>query len=294
MIQPKGILPALITPLTKQETINVPVLRQVIQHTLAGGVHGIFAVGSTAEFYALDADEFRTIIETAIDEVAGRVPVYAGVNCITTRDAVKLAGLAGEIGVDAISVLTPFFISPNDDQLYGHFKAIAAATDKPVLVYNNPPRTGINLSVDLVSRLADIDNIVGIKDSSGDMTQMGEYIRRNQGKNFHVFAGRDTLIYAALQHGGSGGVAACANIAPKLCADIYNHFAAGDFEKARECQFRLAPLRLAFTIGTFPMVIKEALAMIGIDAGPCYAPVGEFTPSERAKLKAVLEGMGLI
>lgn len=294
MIQPKGILPALITPLTKNETLNVPVLRQMVNHTLAGGVHGIFAIGTTGEFYALSEKEYQDALEATLDEVAGRVPVYAGVNCITTRDAVRLTKIACAVGVDALSVLTPMFISPSDDQLYDHFKTIAAASTRPILLYNNPSRTGVSLSTALAARLADIDNIVGVKDSSGDLTQTCEYIRRTRGGNFHVFAGRDTLIYATLAYGGAGGVAACANVAPKICAEIYNRFVAGDHDGAREYQLRLAPLRIAFGFGTFPMVIKEALKLIGIDAGPCYAPVGEFTPAEREKLRAVLSEMELI
>lgn len=220
--------------------------------------------------------------------------MYAGANSITTRDAVELVELAGKVGVDAISVLTPMFISPSDEELFEHYRIIAESTDKPVLLYNNTPKTGVNLTPELVERLADIPNIVGIKDSKGDFTQISSYIQRTAAKEFQVLVGRDTLIYANLCQGGAGAVAACANVAPRLCADIYEHFKAGNREKALECQNRLNPLRLAFGMGTFPAVIKEALTMLGIEAGPCFRPVLPLKDGQKAHLRGILEKMELL
>lgn len=294
MLKPKGILPAMITPFTREGLVNKKALRDLIDFVIKGGVHGIFAIGTTAEYYSLNENEYRIILEETADHVNNRVPVYAGANAITTRETIRLVKIATTVGVDAISVLTPMFITPNDNQLYEHYKAVANETDKPILLYNNAPKTGVNLSIELVERLADIDNIVGIKDSVGDFTQTGEYIRRTRGKEFYVMMGRDNLIYAALSYGSSGAVAASANVVPSLCVGIYNSFMEGDHAKALELQYRLAPLRIIFSLGTFPVIIKEALQLIGIDAGPCFLPISPLTTEERNKLKDVLVTMGVL
>ncbi|MDK2800997.1 MAG: 4-hydroxy-tetrahydrodipicolinate synthase [Clostridiales bacterium] len=292
--EPKGILPAMITPLTKEGKVNEKALRKLINYLIDGGIHGIFAIGTTGEFYGLTHDEYRETIQITLDEVKGRVPVYAGASAITTKEVINLVNIAEECGADALSVLTPMFISPNQDQLYTHYKTIAENTKLPILLYNNVPKTGVNITAATVEKLADIDNIIGIKDSSGDFTLTGEYIRRTRGKNFHVMLGRDTLIHAGLCYGAKGSVAACANVAPRLCADIYDKYMAGDREGSLEAQFTLAPLRLAFTLGTFPTVIKEALELLGIEAGPCMDPVGPMTDEEREQLKKVLINMGIL
>lgn len=291
---PHGILPAMITPLKKNGEIDHQALRRLIDHLLAGGVHGIFAIGTTGEFYALSTKAYQEILETTVDQVAGRVPVYAGANSITTQGSIELAHIAQAVGVDAISVLTPIFISPDQEQVYNHFKAIAAETDLPVLIYNNLPKTHVDIKPQTAARLADIDNIVGIKDSTGDMTIMEEYIRLTRDKSFHLMMGRDTLIYGALCYGATGGVAACANVAPAMVCDIYNKFMQGDHKGALEAQFKLAPLRIAFSLGCFPAVIKEALAMIGIPVGDCFAPAGPLTTDQKAALRQILTEMELL
>ena len=291
--QPKGIIPAMVTPLTSDGKINVGSLRKLTNHLIDGGVHGLFPVGSQGEFYALTFEEKKRAIEVVVEEARGRVPVYAGTGAITTREAVALTQMAEKVGASAVSVITPYFIRPNDAELMEFYTAIAKSTRLPVLLYNNPPRTGVNISADFVVRASKVDNIVGIKDSSGDMSLMAEYIRRTDGK-FSVLAGRDTLIYGVLCYGGKGGIAACANIAPKLIVEIYEAFMAGDMRRSLDAQFRLAPLRLAFDLGTFPVVIKEALTLIGIEAGPGIAPVGAMKPEARAELKNILKNMGLL
>ena len=159
-----------------------------------------------------------------------------------------------------------------------------------MLLYNNPARTGINISANFVVRASKIENIVGIKDSSGDFTLTAEYIRRTD-ESFSVLAGRDTLIYGTLCYGGKGAIAATANVAPKVIVEIYEAFMAGDMKRSLAAQFRLAPLRLAFELGTFPVVIKEALNLIGIEAGAAIAPVGGIKPEAREELKKILKEM---
>jgi len=291
--QPKGIIPAMVTPLTSDRKINVESLRKLTNYLIAGGVHGLFAVGTQGEFYALTYEEKKKVIETVVEEARGRVPVYAGTGAVTTREATALTQMAESAGVNAVSVITPYFIKPNEVELLDYFETIAKSTRLPVLLYGNPARTGISLSADLVVRLSKVENIVGIKDSSGDMTLTAEYIRRMDDK-FSVLAGRDTLIYGTLCYGGKGAIAATANVAPKVVVEIYEAFVAGDLKRSLAAQYRLAPLRLAFDLGTFPVVIKEALSLIGIEAGVGMPPVGGINPKAKEELKEILKNMGLI
>lgn len=292
--EPKGVLPAMITPLTAEGKVNEQALRKLIDFLIEGGVHGIFAIGTTGEFYGLTPDEYRNVLEISIDQTAGRVPVYAGANAIGTHQTIELAAIAEKAGVDALSVLTPYFISLNQKEVYSHFEAIAKSTSLPVILYNNAPKTHIQITPQTVARLADIGNVVGIKDSTGDFTNTAEYIRLTRGKDFAVMLGRDTLIHAGLCHGAKGAVAACANVAPRLCADIYDKYMAGDIKGSLEAQFQLAPLRIAFGLGSFPTVIKEALELLGIEAGPCMMPTGIMTTEEKEELKRIMVEMKLL
>jgi len=287
-----GVIPAMVTPL-KDDRVNVLALRQLVDHLIAGGVHGLFATGSQGEFYALSGQERRLVWEVTVEQTAGRVPVYAGTGAVTTREAVELARMAERAGVNALSVLTPYFVTLSARELEEHYRCIAGETGLPVLLYGNPDRTGNRLSVGTVERLSQLPNIAGIKDSSGDMTLLAEYVRCTP-PGFAVLAGRDTLIYGALAYGAAGAIAATANVAPALVASIYERFRAGDLAGSLQAQRELAPLRLAFSLGSFPVVIKEALDMLGLDAGPARPPVGPLAENERAQLRSVLEGMGLL
>lgn len=305
MLTPHGIIPAMVTPLTDDDEINPEALRGLTNYLIDGGCHGLFAVGSQGEFWALTPEEKRRVWEVAVDETRGRVPVYAGTAAVTTREAVALTKLAEEAGVDAVSVLTPYFVSPNEDELFNHYRAVAEATSLPVLLYGNPGRTGVKISPRLVARLTEIDNVVGIKDSSGDLQLTAEYIDATaHDPDFAVVMGRDTLILGGLVYGAGGAIAATANVAPRLVVEIYERFRGGDLDGARQAQAALAPLRLAFTWGTFPVVVKEALDLVaeyhGWDwrAGPPRAPVGPMSSGEasrqRERLRGVLRDMDLL
>lgn len=292
---PKGVIPAVVTPMNKDESINESAFRKLLNYLVDNGVHGVFIIGSQGEFYALTREEKIRLMEIAVEEMNGRVPVYAGTGGITTREVIELNDAAEKIGVDAVSIITPYYISPSQEELYEHYVKIAKATKLPVLLYNNPGRTGgVKLEPRTVERLAEIDNIVGIKDSSGDLTNTSDYIRRTRGKNFYVLAGRDTLILATLLYGGAGSIAATANVAPRLVASIYDYFVKGDLENAKRAQEELTPLRLVFELGTFPVVIKEALNMIGIEAGPARGPIKALSEEKKAELRKVLQNMKLL
>jgi len=290
----RGVVTPLITPVDAEERVDETGMRNVIEHVLRGGVHGVFVAGSTGEFYGLDYDEKKRAAEITVNQVKGRVPVYVGASAITTRECIKLSKMAEALGAQAVTVLTPMFIRPSEGELYQHFRAIAESTALPVLVYNNPERTGINMSANLIERLAEIPNLVGAKDSSGDLTLTSQYISRTRSKGFKILAGRDTQILATLVYGGVGTVAATSNIAPALVVEIYNKFKAGDIPGALDAQYKLAPLRIAFGLGSFPVVMKDALNLMGINVGDPIKPLDHCTPANMAKLKEVLVKMGLI
>ena len=292
-IQPKGIIPPIITPLDKDENVDKKGIERVVNHLIKGGVHGLFSLGSTGEWYGLDFNQKREILETVMEVTNKRLPVYAGTGAITTKETLLLTKLATEIGVDALSVITPVFITPNDRELFNHYQQVASSTDLPILLYNNPGRTGINLSIDLVVKLSKIDNIVGIKDSSGDMTQGSEYIRRTD-DDFSVLAGRDTLIYGFLAYGAKGAIAATANIVPQIVVRIYEEYQKGNLQAALKAQFQLAPLRMAFGLGSFPVVMKEGLNLLGIEVGSTLKPVEPLSEEARGKLKEVLKEMNVL
>lgn len=292
---PKGVIPPIITPLTDEGEVNYPVLRQMVNHLIEEGVHGLFPQGTTGEFYAFDEDTYRKILQTVKEETAGRVPVYGGANHITTRGVIRLVKICEEVGMDAVSVLTPMFVSQTQDELYDYYAEIAASTSLPVILYNNAPKTNVTIAPATVARLAKIDNIVAVKDSTGDMTNTAEYIRLTRdNENFHVLMGRDTLIYAALCYGATGAIASCANVAPRITADIYDKYMAGDLQGALEAQYTLAPLRIACGMGTFPAVIKEGLVQEGYPVGKCLSPIAELSPEEKEKLHQVLVEMKLV
>lgn len=282
----KGIIVPLLTPVDSNENIDEEKLRYMVNYVIDGGVHGILAFGSNGEFYMFDEDEQIKAFTIILDEVRGRVPVYFGIGAIRTRNCIRLAKEAIEAGAEAISILQPMFLKPTDDELYDHFKAIAdAVPNTKVLLYNNPGRTGYTLSGDLVEKLAHtVTNIVGMKDSSGDFTQLSEFIRRNRDIHFKVLAGKDTMIYGGLCVGTVGSVCTTANVYPELVCAIYNKFIDRNHEGSLEDQFKLNPIRLAQDKASFPVATKDMANLLGLDIGE---PV---KPNKRSE-GAVLENM---
>jgi 4-hydroxy-tetrahydrodipicolinate synthase len=291
----EGIIPALITPMNEDETVSEEGLRTVIDHVIGGGVHGIFILGSQGESFTLTLEEKKLVMATALEASVGRVPVYVGTGMITTAQSVQMTKLARESGADAVSVITPYFIKPSQKELTDHYKAIAeAAGDMPVLLYNNPMRTGVSIDIETVVTLAEIDNVVGMKDSSADLIQTMKYIDATRDMDFSVLVGNDASIFATLVSGGKGAVAATANVAPALVVGIYNAVQSGDIEKARGLQYKLFPIRMAFGLGTFPLMVKEAMNVIGLPAGPARRPIQKLSPEKRQELRKILSDVGLL
>lgn len=294
--KPHGIVVPIVTPVKQDGSFDEAAYRDLIEYLAQNGIHGVFPFGTTGEFYAHDLGFYREVLAVTKDAVHGRMDIYAGANDITTRGAAKIAKAVEEVGgIDALSVLTPMFVSQTQYEVYEYYREIASETNLPIIIYNNRPKTNVTVEPATVAKLAQIDNIIGVKDSTGDMTNTEEYLRLTRGMdNFHVMMGRDTLIYAALCYGASGAIASCANVAPKIAVDIYEKFRAGDAAGALDAQFRFAALRIATNMGTFPVVLKEALKLIGHDCGDCVKPIQPLNDEQRAKLKTVLKDMGLL
>lgn len=270
----KGVIVPIITTIDEDEKIDEKKMRAQVDFVINGGLHGILAYGSNGEFYQIDEDEMERGFEIIMDQAAGRVPVYFGIGAINTKKCIRLAKMAVKRGASGISILQPMFLKPNFDELFLHFQTIAQSVpDTPVLLYNNPGRVGYTLSSDLVEKLAhEVDNIVGMKDTSGDITQTEEFIRRNRDVGFKVFGGKDTLLYASLCIGAVGGVCTAGNFMPELIVDIYNKYISGDISAALEAQYKLNPVRLAMDVASFPVAAKDMATMRGQDVGKPYLP----------------------
>lgn len=265
----KGIIVPILTPVDQDENVDEARLRRQVDFVIDHGVHGILAFGSNGEFYMFQPEEMERALRIILDQTAHRVPVFFGMGMVNTKSCIILEKMAEQAGADGISVLQPMFLKPTEDELYAHFKAIAnAVPDLPMLLYNNPGRVGYTMSGNLVERLArEVDNIVGIKDSSGDMTQTEEFIRRTQDIDFKVFGGKDTLIYATLAHGGVGAVCTTANYMPDLVVSVYNAYLKGNPRQALEYQFKLNPIRLSMDKTSFPVATKDMANMLHMDVG---------------------------
>lgn len=270
----KGVVVPIITPIDENELIDEARLRDQVDYVINGGVLGILAFGSNGEFYMIEEDEMKRGLKIMLDQSAGRVPVYFGIGAISTKKSIRLAKMAKENGAAGVSVLQPMFLKPNEEELYNHFKSIAGSIkETPVLLYNNPGRVGYTLSAALVERLAtDCENIVGMKDTSGDITQTSEFIRRTRHLGFKVFGGKDTLLYASMCHGAVGGVCTAANFMPELITDIYNKYVAGDIAGSLEAQFKLNPVRLSMDAGSFPVASKDMANLRGRNIGKPFLP----------------------
>lgn len=287
----KGVIVPIITCIDENELIDEAKMRAQVEYVIKGGLAGILAFGSNGEFYMLEEDEMKRGLQIMVDQAAGRVPVYFGIGAISTKKCIRLAKMAVENGAASVSVLQPMFLKPTRAELYNHFKAIAEAIpNTPVLLYNNPGRVGYTLTADLVEELAHkVPNIVGMKDTSGDMTQTSEFIRRTRDVNFKVFGGKDTLLFASLCHGAVGGVCTAGNFMPELITDIYNKYMAGDIQGSLEAQFKLNPVRLSMDAASFPVAAKDMAQMRGLDVGaPCLptmpTPEGPITENFRKKM----------
>lgn len=291
----RGIIPPIVTPMTTDEEIDLDGLRKHIDWMLGHQVHGIFVLGTTGEFYAMSEAEKQAVTAAAVAHVGSRAKVYVGTGAETTGEVIRLSQMAAKEGAAGVSVITPYFLKPTQAELLDHFRRVADAAGVPVILYNNPATcAGLSIEPDTVAKLAEHPQVVGIKDSSGDLQNTIELVKRAQSERFSVLLGRDTLILAGLMFGTRGAIPATCNIAPKLCVGIYESFKKGDVNAARDFQDKLAPVRLALSLGTGNGAVKEALAVLGKPCGPNRRPIGPLSDDKRATLKQVLAAAGLL
>ena len=290
----KGIIPPILTPMNNdsEQTVNHQELRNQVERLLRGGVHGLFPFGTNGEGYILSLKEKEEVLETVIDQVKGRVPVYAGTGCISTADTVRMSKRAEELGADVLSIITPSVALASPKELYDHYVEVAKHVNIPIVLYNIPMRTGNKLLPETVEKLArDVDVIMGAKDSSGDRENLKAYIDRTRDleKPFSVLAGNDGNILYCLENGGTGGIAGRANIWPATVASIYDHFVAGDLDKAREAQEAVAKIQPVFKFGNPNTIIKKAVSLMGYPVGDCRRPFSYLCDEGLEALKQVLE-----
>lgn len=287
----QGIIVPILTPMHADESINEQELRHQIDRLIDAGVHGIFPFGTNGEGYILSDEEKEQVLCVCIDQVKGRVPVYAGTGCVSTRDTIRMSRMAQAMGADVLSVITPSFAAASQQELYEHYRAVAASVDMPILLYNIPARTGNALAPATVEKLARIDNIVGVKDSSGNFDNILQYIERTRDQGFTVLSGNDSLILWTLLAGGQGGIAGCANVFPENMVAIYEQWKAGDLAAARRAQDAIRPFRNCFRFGNPNTIVKAATAMLGYPVGKCRAP---FNGLSEEGVDAVKDALALL
>ena len=288
-VEIKGIIPPIVTPMNEDESVNEKELRNQVNRQIKGGIHGLFPFGTNGEGYILNEKEKEEVLSIVIDETKGRVPVYAGTGCISTKDTIRQSQMAESLGADVLSIITPSFAAASQNELYDHYRAVAEAVDMPIVLYNIPARTGNALAPATVAKLSKIPNIVGAKDSSGNFDNMLQYIEQTRdSKDFAVLSGNDSLILWNLLAGGTGGIAGCANVFPEVMASIYNYFAAGDLENARKAQDSIRSFRGCFKYGNPNTIVKTAVNLLGYPVGKCRAPFNQVPEEGIEALKKVL------
>ena len=287
MIRPSGIIAAMSTPFFEDETLNEEELRHQVDRLIGAGVHGIFALGTNGENYAMDFAEKVRVMEIVIDQAKHRVPVYVGTGCVTTKETVALTRKAAELKADCASVVSPWFAANTQDGLYRHYKAAAEAAQIPVLIYNMPARTGVNVHYTTMQKLGQIENIVGIKDSSGNFDNMQRYLEIPD-RNFSVLSGNDSLILPCLLCGGQGGISGISNVLPERMVAIYTQWEKGDLKEAWRVQRSIRPLRDCMAAGNPNSVVKRAAYFVGQKLGPVRAPFNISDPDLDAAIKKAL------
>jgi 4-hydroxy-tetrahydrodipicolinate synthase len=288
MLKPKGIITPVITPMYEDEKISEQELHNQINRLIAAGIEGIFCLGTNGEFYALTSEEKLAVIKTTVNETRGRVPVYAGTGCVTTRETIELSQRAKELGVDALSIISPYFAAVSQDDIYHHYSQIAEAVDLPIVLYNIPARTGNNISYQTVKKLTKYPNIIGIKDSSGNFDNTLRYIE-NTDERLAVLAGNDSLILWTLLAGGCGAIAGTSNLFPELVVSIYKLWEAGKIEEANTQQQKLRPFRDVMAMGNPNSVVKRAMNLMGYPVGPARRPACGLSPKIDEELLKVLK-----
>ncbi|GAA2850998.1 dihydrodipicolinate synthase [Aminobacter aminovorans] len=290
----RGSLTALVTPFEKNGRLDEKAFRELVEWQIAEGTTGLVPVGTTGESPTLSHDEHRHVVKTCVEVARGRVPVIAGAGSNNTEEAVGLVKYAESVGADAVLVVTPYYNKPTQRGLYAHFAAVAQATTLPVIIYNIPPRSIIDMTPETMGRLAhDFKNIAGVKDATGKVERVSEQ-RITCGTDFIQLSGEDASALGFNAHGGVGAISVTSNVAPRLCAEFQNASLAGDNAKALELQDRLMPLHKAIFIEPGASGAKYALSRLGRIENVLRSPLVTIEQSTAEKIDAALKFAGLI
>lgn len=290
----KGALTAMVTPFLENGEIDEDGLRKNVEFQIKNGIHGLVPVGTTGESATLSYEEHIKVVEIVVDAAKGRVPVIAGTGSNSTREAIMLTREAKEVGADAALLITPYYNKPTQPGLYEHHKRVAEEVDIPQIIYNVPGRTGVNISPEVVAKLADLKNIVGIKEASCNLDQIMNIIELTRGKEFTVLSGEDSWTFTILALGGEGVISVVSNIVPDKVSKLVDSYLSGDIETSRKLHFELLPLCKAMFFETNPGPVKTAMNMMGLPAGKLRLPLVEMLPETKEKLRRVLAQHGLI
>jgi len=299
MAQFSGAFTALVTPMTESGAVDYDGFRRLIEFQLTEGIDGIVPLGTTGESPTIDEDEEEKLIEIAMKTAGGKIPVIVGSGSNDTKHMVEYVRRAKRHGADAALVVTPYYNRPNDDGLLRHFEA-AASVGVPIIIYNIASRTGRNIPTPLMKEIAKIPGIAGVKESSGDINQMGDVIReiaiprKNSSGRFWVLSGDDALILPLTSMGGDGVISVVSNLLPAKVKALTKAALDGDFEKARALHYELLPFIKAAFVETNPVPIKQALSWAGLPSGPARLPMGKLSSSSEAVLKKSLVDLGII
>ncbi|MDT2659807.1 4-hydroxy-tetrahydrodipicolinate synthase [Enterococcus hulanensis] len=288
----KGIITPILTPMNEDESINLEELRAQVERMIENGIHGIFPFGTNGEGYILTAEEKKSVLETVVDQCNGRVPIYAGTGTLSTKETIEQSKMAQAAGADVLSLITPSFAAASQEELYTHYKTVAEAVDMPIVLYNIPARTGNAIAPATVGRLAEIENIIGAKDSSGNFANILGYIdagKKKQNGKFYTLSGNDQLIIWTLLAGGTGGIAGCANVYPQTMASIYDLFVEGKIEEAKKANESIQSFRACFKYGNPNTIVKIATRLLGHNVGSCRAPFNQIPEEGIEAIKKVLE-----
>lgn len=288
----KGSIVAIVTPF-RNGKVDEKSLSELIEWHIASGTNAIVPCGTTGESATLDYEEHYRVIEITVRTVGGRVPVIAGTGANATEETIMITQKAKSLGADAALLVAPYYNKPTQEGLYRHYKTVAEAVDIPIVLYNVPGRTAVNILPPTVARLAEIGNIVAIKEATGDMKQVSEVIRLC-GDRLAVVSGDDFTTLPLLALGGLGVISVTANVAPREVSDMCRLWREGKQEEARALHYRLEPVNTAMFIETNPIPVKTALAMMGRIEEEFRLPLCEMTDANREKLKKTLRDFGLI
>jgi 4-hydroxy-tetrahydrodipicolinate synthase len=288
----EGVLPAIITPFTDSGEVDDAGLRRNIAFLGEAGVSGIVPTGTTGESATLTFEEHKRVVRIAVE--SSKVPVIAGTGSNSTEEAIELTKDAEDVGADGALLITPYYNKPNDRGMLAHFKKVAESCELPIIVYNVPSRTGINLKPELVAKLADIENVVGIKEASGDISQVSRVIELTSDKDFEVLSGDDNLTLPIMSLGGVGVISVVANVVPKRMVAMVDAMRKGDLELARKIHFQISPLMRAMFLETNPIPVKAACGLKGLAAGPLRLPLAPLSEDNLRILREQLVKLGEI